>query len=248
MTARPPSAVRACTGIIAARSSAPTAKLVSAHPEWGEEILLEVVVQRLAGHLFDDQAEPVGVDAVLPPGAGIGLQRSVERGPQTAEHVRGAGDLVILRQLRAHEEVPMARRVGEEVADRRLRLRRPQARLVAVPPVEHLQVVPGGQDRADLVVEAELAPLDELQRGDAGQGLGHRRHAEPGVRLERRHRSSSERVEPPAAMRSGPVTVDDDRDRAGHGSVRHRGLEHHADRLAQRLVHRSSSRRSGPRP
>ena len=61
------------------------------HPQRPEDVLGEVVVERLAARRLDHEAEPVGVDAVLVLRARVGDERRGEDRVGAREHVRRAG-------------------------------------------------------------------------------------------------------------------------------------------------------------
>src|SRR3954469_17797584 len=80
--------------------------------------------------------ERVGVDAVLVDGSGIADERRLERLVAAGQDVRHAGDLLVAVDVLVPEPVRQPGRVAHELADRRLAVRGPQARRVAVEALE----------------------------------------------------------------------------------------------------------------
>ena len=155
------------------------------HPQRAEDVLGEVGVEGLAAGGFDHEPEPVGVDAVLEPRAGVGDERQREHLALAGQRVPGAGERLVTDHVGAPEPVGEAARVARELTHRGLRGRRAQARLVAVEALEHLQVGELGPVGLHRRVEVQVAALDLLQRRDGAHHLRHRGDPEQRVGRDR---------------------------------------------------------------
>jgi hypothetical protein len=149
----------------------------------------------LSGDLLDEAAEQVGVEAVGPAFPRLVHQRhggeTVHRGeecvtldiqshPDSGLGVKGDGI------AGADHGVPEAGRVGEQVADRDVALRRHGGgrAIGRIERRQHLLVAVGGKIARDGIVETEAALLHQHHDGDAGDRLGLGRDAEDRVGAE----------------------------------------------------------------
>ena len=149
------------------------------HVERVEDVFLDVVVQRHAGDGFDDEADPVDVDAVHVRRARVEAEGGVEARPRTRGEVgadRGGGvrDRVAPVEGGPVEEVVAeARGVRQALEHCRLRLGRAVLGFAGVvEAVEDLDVFDLRDVLLDRVVEREFALLHQLQGRDAGDDLG----------------------------------------------------------------------------
>ena len=130
-------------------------------------------------------------------------------------------------QVTVAERVPMTGRVGHQVPDRGLASRGSQAGPVAVEALKDLQLAERRQHRRDLLLELETPLLDQLERRDARERLGHRHQPEHGVRVDR---GGTVHSQPPGlCLLHLTVPVGRDGDRAWHAVV--------GDRLIQQPLH-----------
>ena len=151
------------------------------HAERPGDPVLDRDVERHPARRLDDLAEPVGVDPVDVRVPGSASSGAVKIDIDAGEDVGGARGGFPLDQVRAPEPVAEAGGVGEELLDGRPARGRAQSRGVAVPAVEHLDVGELGAVGVDGRVEVEVALLDQLERGDRRDHLGHRHDPEVGV-------------------------------------------------------------------
>ena len=197
------------------------------HSERAEDVLLAVGVQVLAADRFDHQPEPVDARSVLPPRAGVGDQRRLEHLAAARRWIGKAGQLVVAQQVGIAEPVRKARGVSQQVADRRLAGGRPQSRLIAVEPLEHLELAELGQDVGHRLLERHPTLLDQLQPCCARERLRHRCDQKHRVELRRALVLDAEAAERPLVQT--PVTVPRDGNDARHRAAIHRSLQQPVD-------------------
>ena len=159
--------------------SAVRVKAVLAMPSGAKIRSLHHLAQPLAGDAFDHLAGPVDVAAIFPIVAGIEQERRPER------RLRGgddAGLAVLLGQavvLLVEEVVAEAGGVQEQHAGGDGALGRPQPGLAGgVEALQDLGLADLGRVFLGRGVEVELAVLDQLQAGGAGDRLGGREDRE----------------------------------------------------------------------
>ena len=188
------------------------------HLQRSEDAPTEILVERQAGDLLDQAAEPIRAGAVHPLLAGLEQQRT-----------RGvAGTRLVIAERGAREAVAEAGGVREEVAHGYGLGGRPQL-VGAGCRIERLQHRLVGKVRKILlrrIVEGDVAALDELHGGDRGDRLGHRGNPEQRVEL---HGTSSGNV-----GHAERALIDDAAAIGRHGDDT--GYLLAIDRVAQRLV------------
>ena len=169
------------------------------HPQRIEHPLTEEHVERLAGGPGDQHAEHVGAGVVEPPLAGL-VQEGQRR--QAPHPLVGLGWRLRFRRTPAEAEV--AHRLQQRLRPRRLEVHAPAEleredvvhgdrtlrgdRLAVHRPAWLDEDAPPGelgQEIVDWILEPEPALLDEDQRADGGDRLGHRGDAEDAVALNR---------------------------------------------------------------
>jgi hypothetical protein len=181
------------------------------HLEGFEHALAEEFVEGLPGRSGDEHPQDVRADVVQPP-----LARLVQqgRGGQPADPLVRVGRHLRLGRTAAEAELThllqqrLRPRGGEvhappqperqEVAERDRPVRRDGVAVERPPPVdEHPPIGQLGQQVVDRVVEAQAALLDQDQRADRSDRLGHRGDAEDAVALDGRRFAPAEAARPP---------------------------------------------------
>ena len=169
------------------------------HLERREDSLAEEPAERRARHHFDDAAEHVGRQAVLPGAPGLMGQRHLgepldllgrrDVAPVDADLGVELLHLGVAREAAVHE----ARRVAQQVLNRHLALGRHQcvhclAGVGVEPGNAHLEIRELGQILRDGIAQHQPPLFDEHHRGDRRERLGHRIEAEDRVLRHRRSR------------------------------------------------------------
>ena len=186
-------------------------------------MLLAVGAQILPAERLDYLAEPVGARPVFPAGSRVGDEwYTVEHRVPEAYRV-DATKLVVAQQIGVAERVAEPRGVGEQLTNARLADRGTQPRRLTVEALQHLQLSESRQHACDRLLELQAALLDQLQRGDARDRLGHRRDREHRVHLCGLLAVDAQAPERTLIQRS--VAVSDDGDGARERSAGHRVLE-----------------------
>ena len=193
------------------------------HAEGLEDPPLEVPVEPFSGHDLDHAAQDVGREAVLPRGARVeaeGQARELCRVLRDG-HVRfrepvghPRSPVEVGERLMAQHGVGESRRVRQQVPDRDATPHsdRLLVLLSSLRAACHDAGVPElREEDVQRVSQPHLAFLDELQDGDAGDGLRHRAdakdrvggHGLPRLRVRVAHRVEIDEAVPPGDERDG---------------------------------------------
>ena len=157
------------------------------HVQRGKQRRGQIVAQRSAGNGLDQQAQPVGRNAIMPCIPGVAQQRQAQRGAGARPAGRRGGD--IAGNFGLHEGIAKPGSMGEQVAcGDRARGGAQDGLTIAVKPAQHLRFGQFGQQGSDRRIKVQLAFLDQLHHRCRDQRLGHRsdlargidRHRHPG--------------------------------------------------------------------
>ena len=160
------------------------------HAERIDHLLLQVLLEGLAGDHLDEVAQHVGGDGIVPGLAGLRDQRQL-RQPLDELLQAGVGGLEVdaallgaiggIDRIALHEAVGEARGVGQQVAEVDLALGRHGLDLAAAAARHDARVGESGNELRDRVVELKAAFFVEHHDRRRGERLGHGVDAEDRV-------------------------------------------------------------------
>jgi hypothetical protein len=158
------------------------------HAQWGEDPLLEKLLERQARDLADQVTQHVGRDRIVPGRTGRELERHprqfVDETVQTVRPFEGVdlGAAVSGIDVRARlEAIGQAGGVSQQVDHAHWRFRAPGLEAARQAGEVHTQVAPGRNEAVHGIVQRDQPFFDQHHERDARDRLGHRVDAHDAV-------------------------------------------------------------------